>query len=86
LPDTGKYISRLVTNIFSVLISLVLTHASWKFVQDEQIMGSVIFNDVPAWYFQIIIPVGFLLMSLRFLILSVENTVSILTRKKGDQS
>ena len=83
MPQTGKYVSRLVTNLFSVLISLVLTHASWKFVQDEQMMGSVIFNDIPTWYFQIIIPIGFLLMSFRFLLLAVENTISILTKKKG---
>lgn len=83
LSQRGKDISRLITNLFSFLICVVLTDASWRFVQDEQLMGTTVFNDIPAWYFQIIIPVGFLLMALRFLILGTLNLQEIFSKKKG---
>ena len=82
LSDKGKLISQLVTNLFSVWICFVLAKAGWTFIQDEKMMGTTIFSDVPAWYFQSIIPLGFFLMALRFLMQSFENIGSLL--KKGE--
>ncbi len=86
LSDRGKVISRIITGLFSVFICLLLTDASWTFVQDEMMMGTEIFSDVPAWYFQIIIPIGFLLMAFRFLTQSLENIVGFFSRKGGTAS
>lgn len=82
LSDKGKSISRIVTGLFSVFICLLLTDASWTFVQDEKMMGTEIFNNVPAWYFQIIIPIGFFLMAFRFLVQSIEYVVGLFNRKE----
>lgn len=85
MSDKGKSVVRFVTNLFSVFICYLLANASWTFVQDEQMMGTEIFADVPAWYFQIIIPIGFFLMSFRFLILALDNIVEVFrTQKRGD--
>ena len=86
LPDRGKIISRIITGLFSVFICLLLTDASWTFVQDEKMMGTEIFSNVPAWYFQIIIPIGFLLMAFRFLTQSLENIVGFFSRKGSTAS
>ncbi|MCK4558291.1 MAG: TRAP transporter small permease [Calditrichia bacterium] len=86
LSDKGKTVVRFVTNLFSVFICYLLANASWTFVQDEQMMGTEIFADVPAWYFQIIIPIGFFLMSFRFLILALENIVEVFRTQKGGDS
>jgi len=82
LSDKGKIISHIITGLFSVFICVLLTDASWTFVQDEQMMGTEIFNNVPAWYFQVIIPIGFLLMAFRFLVQSIEHMVRLFGRKK----
>ena len=85
MSDKGKSVVRFVTNLFSVFICYLLANAGWTFVQDEQLMGTEIFADVPAWYFQIIIPIGFFLMSFRFLILALDNIVEVFrTQKRGD--
>jgi TRAP-type C4-dicarboxylate transport system permease small subunit len=83
LSDKGKKIVRLITNLFSVFICYILANASWKFVQDEKMMGTEIFSDIPAWYFQTIIPIGFFLMSFRFLILSIDNIADVIRARKG---
>ena len=86
MSDKGKSVVRFVTNLFSVFICYLLAKASWSFVQDEQMNGTEIFADIPAWYFQIIIPIGFFLMSLRFLILALDNIVEAFQTQKGDDS
>ena len=86
LPEKGKQVSRMVTNLFSVFICLLLTDASWTFVQDEKMMGTILFADIQTWYFQIIIPIGFFLMSFRFLFLTLENVVSLVKKNEGDHS
>jgi TRAP-type C4-dicarboxylate transport system permease small subunit len=72
--------------LFSVFICVLLTDASWTFVRDEQMMGTEIFRDVPAWYLQIIIPIGFLLMAFRFLVHTLGDIVSLFRRKGGATS
>jgi C4-dicarboxylate transporter DctQ subunit len=86
LPEKGKQVSQLVTNLFSVFICLLLTDASWTFVQDEKMMSTILFADIPTWYFQIIIPIGFFLMSFRFLFLTLENVINLMKKNEGDHS
>jgi C4-dicarboxylate transporter DctQ subunit len=81
LSKKGKGIARVITNLFAVIICLFLTKAGWTFVQDEKLMGTVLFNDVQAWYFQIIIPVGFLLMAFRFFISMLNSLIGIKQKK-----
>jgi len=81
LPDKGKSISHLITNTFAAIICYYMFTAGWTFVASEKLYESVIFNDIPAWYFQIIIPIGFLLMTFRFVVLALNNVKTILTRK-----
>jgi len=83
MSDKGKNIVRLITNLFSVFICYLLADASWTFVQDEQLQGTVIFADIPAWYFQTILPIGFFLMAFRFLVFTLDNTAAIIRAKKG---
>jgi TRAP-type C4-dicarboxylate transport system permease small subunit len=86
MSDKGKMVVRFCTNLFSVFICYLMADASWTFVQDEQMMGTVIFADIPAWYFQTIIPIGFFLMSFRFLTQALENIVDIFKTPNGGDS
>jgi C4-dicarboxylate transporter DctQ subunit len=83
LSERGKQVSYLISNLFSVFICIILTKAGWTFTLDEKMMGTTIFSDVPVWYFQIIIPIGFLLIAFRFLIHAFENLVSLTEKKNG---
>ena len=77
-----KLAVHLITDLFAMFISAVLTNAAWQFVMLEKEFDSMAFGTVPAWYFQIIIPIGFGLMSLRFLFLSLGK-VNLLFSKEG---
>ena len=71
-------------NLFAAVVCWYLTSAAWTFVMDEKSYNSIIFNDIPVWYFQIIIPVGFLLMTFRFFIIFIENVIDIFSSKSGE--
>ena len=80
---TKSFVNALV-NLFAAVVCWYLTSAAWTFVLDEKAANSTLFNDIPTWYFQIIIPAGFLLMTIRFLVFFIEYTVEIFTSKSGE--
>ena len=73
-----------ITNLFAAIVCWYLTSAAWTFVMDEKSFNTILFNDIPAWYFQIIIPIGFLLMTFRFLIIFIEHIADIISSKSGE--
>lgn len=68
-----KYFVQSLVSLFAAFVSFLLTQASWTFVMEEKEFATMLFNDIPAWYFQIIIAIGFALMTLRFIINSLEK-------------
>ena len=82
LPARWKPLPKLITYFFAVFVCWFLTDAAYTFVIDEMTIGTVAFNEVPAWYLQIIIPVGFFIMMLRFFVLSIENLIALIKPKK----
>jgi len=77
-----KRIFEFVTQIFASLICMVLTYASWNFVEQERMFETILFKNIPAWYFQLIIPIGFFLMSVRFLLNSIDLFLNTETGKE----
>ncbi|MEJ2053914.1 MAG: TRAP transporter small permease [Calditrichaceae bacterium] len=75
-----KRIINLIINLFASFVSGYLTYAAIRFVMDEKEFDTIIFNNIPAWPFQLIIPVGFALMSIRFIISGLNS----LTEREGD--
>ncbi len=71
-PGLNK-IMRKVVDFSAMLICAILAKVGWDFIQLEREFGSTLFNDIPSWYFQIIIPVGFGLIAFRFLIRILQN-------------
>ena len=52
--------------LVSVFICSLMTFAGWTFVQNEAQMGGTFFLEIPIWIPQVIIPITFALMTLRF--------------------
>ena len=59
-----------VADLFTACLCALLTSIAWRFVGDERQFGALAFFDVPSWIAQLCFPVGFGLMTLRFLHLS----------------
>ncbi len=79
LSHRNKLIAQIIINLFAVAVTWALTNASWNFVLEEKEFGDTLFNNIPVWYFQIIIPFGFLLMMLRFIFITIEKSHSLVT-------
>lgn len=66
VSPSHKRIAKIITDLIAVGVTLLLTYASWEFVMSEKEFGTTLFSNVKAWPFEIIIPIGFLMISLRF--------------------
>jgi len=79
LPDKGKKIAAIVTGIASIIVCYYLTDASYRFLIDEIEFGGTLILDIQRWIFQIIIPLGFGLMMLRFAVRLLGDIVDLIT-------
>jgi TRAP-type C4-dicarboxylate transport system permease small subunit len=77
LTDTGTMAIEALSNFFSAGICSLLTVAAAKFIWFEYQMGSTAFLNLPAWVPELIMPVAFGLMSLRFLMGTIECGIRI---------
>lgn len=68
---------RIFIDLISVTVCFVLAKAGYKFLSYEIEAGTTLFNNVPAWIFQLIIPVGFFLIGFRFLLNLIEKIIRI---------
>ena len=73
---------NLLTNLFSTFICLLLTWSSIRFIMDEIAYQSTIMENIPAWPFQLIMPIAFFIISTRFFIHFCQNCQIILKRNK----
>jgi C4-dicarboxylate transporter DctQ subunit len=64
-PRGNVFIGTL-TSLFSSLVCALLTYASLKFVRNEAQMGELTFLGIPSWIPELILPVVFGLMAVRF--------------------
>lgn len=55
-----------ITHLFTAVLCLVLTGYSLDFVVQEYEYGGIAFADVPHWLCESIIPIGFLVIGLRY--------------------
>ena len=73
LSERAKIIAKSVVEFFTALICLIAAYYSLRFVQMEFSDGGKAFAKVPTWLCESIIPFGFMVMALRYVLLSVNN-------------
>ncbi len=82
LSEKGKKIAGVVTGIASIIVCYYLTDASYRFLVDEMEFGGILLLDIQRWIFQLIIPLGFGLMMLRFAVKVLEDIIELITGKR----
>jgi len=82
MPPLGKGFTQFLTQLFSFFICGLLTFAALKFIKNEAQMGNVAFLGIPAWIPEIILPVIFGLMGLRFGLRSFKDLYTIMKMDK----
>ncbi len=76
LPEFLQRMTRSVVGLFAAAVAGVFAWQSWRFVVDSREFGDTVLGDWPAWYFQLILPLGFALIAWRFLTTAIGAWLS----------
>lgn len=68
IPPRWQLVVRAGTNLFAAAMCFVLFNASRSFLEYEIEDGRILFFDIPEWYSQLIIPVGFAFLTIHFFV------------------
>ncbi len=74
---------RVLIDLFTAAVSLVIAWHAGRFVHSEYIAGSVAFVSVPAWLAELILPLAFGLIALRYLLFVFSHLRSFLRGNTG---
>ena len=83
LPRGLKRFTNLGTNLFTTLITALMAWFSLGFVRMEMADNYKAFASVPAWVCEIIIPLAFFIMSLRYLFFCISQVVRIFSKERS---
>lgn len=70
VDDPRRSRIRVVTDLFTAVISGFLAWHGTRFVQDARLYDEVAFGSVPVWITASVLPIAFGLLSLRYLLLT----------------
>jgi TRAP-type C4-dicarboxylate transport system permease small subunit len=73
LPPKGSRFVAAAADCFSSLVSTVLCRASVTFIENERLSGYPDFLGIPFWWLEVIFPLSFALMAVRFAVRVVEG-------------
>ena len=69
-----------LTDIFAAIICYFLMNAALTFVKNELLDNRMVYQNIPAWYVQVIIPIGFGLLVINFILRAIIRAQSALTK------
>ena len=73
LSDRFTPLLQALLHLFSAGVCSVLTYAAINFVRDEATYGGRGLLEIPSWGLNLVFPIAFGIISLRFLILTFNN-------------
>ena len=73
LPPRLQIAAGVSADAFGAVVSAALAWAAWAFVADSREFGDALLGDLPAWWFQSIMPVAFALIAWQFLVQAVKR-------------
>lgn len=71
LPKRWTAATRIITDLFTTVVSAAVAWASWRLVQMEREFPTPAFADVPTWVCQLVLPVAFAMIAVRYAAYSV---------------
>jgi TRAP-type C4-dicarboxylate transport system permease small subunit len=66
VPPRGKIFLEFIIHVASFIICGLLTYAAVKFVRNDTLIGGVTFLGISSWVPELILPLTFGLMTLRY--------------------
>jgi TRAP-type C4-dicarboxylate transport system permease small subunit len=66
-------VTKIIIDLFTASICALIAWHSTLFVMGSYEFGDTLMRDTPAWIMQVILPVGFALMTYRHLVLAIKR-------------
>ena len=86
LTGTSTTAIQALSNFFSAVICSLLTVAAAKFIWFEAQMGSTAFLNLPVWIPELIMPIAFGLITLRFLMEMIGEIGTLLNKNNRNRA
>lgn len=77
LPARTQVVTKIIIDLFTAFICALFAWHSARFVMGSYEFGDTLMRTIPAWTLQIIMPIGFALMTFRHLILSITRPLNL---------
>ena len=77
LPPRPRCAARAVTHLFTATVCAVLVYACYDFLLWEYEDGYMAFDHIPAWVMELIIPLAFGVIGLRYLLSGLGNLLAL---------
>ena len=68
IPERFKPAVHTLTNLFTAIVCSIVVFFGYRFVKFEYMDGLIAFSSVPAWICEIIIPVSFAVIAIRYIL------------------
>jgi TRAP-type C4-dicarboxylate transport system permease small subunit len=79
LTPSLKHVAEILTGLFTMVICGILLYASIQFVRNDYALGTAIaFFNMPVWIFEVVIPLGYGIVTIRYGAQSVESFLKLL--------
>lgn len=75
---------EVMTDLFAAFICYLLAGAGWSFVQGEMADTRMVTGGIPSWYAEIIIPIGFGLLAVHFVIRALLRVKAVTSKEVGE--
>ena len=73
LPTPARSTVGAIVSILTAAVCGFASFFSFKFVAAEAAFGDMAFAHIPVWVCQVIIPIGFAVICLRYILLGIQN-------------
>lgn len=84
LAEPAKAVSRLVVGLFTASVCAVVAFHAGRFVYLDYEAATVAFGNLPLWVIELILPAGFALIALRYLVTSMARWKHLITGEGGN--
>ena len=82
LPEKLRAIMKLLIDLFTAGVCLLITWHSTAFVKTSFEYEDVLLGSVPAWMLQLVLPIGFGLISWRYIVFFIRHSVELAGRSE----
>jgi TRAP-type C4-dicarboxylate transport system permease small subunit len=80
LPERLRRAVAALSNVFAAAVCFFLFRASLTFIGFEIVNKNTVFADIPSWFAQIIIPIGFGLLTFHFIVRAILDAVTAMQK------